>query len=245
MSLFKSWFDISEQKNTDMSTIVIDEKKSSSGRRKTNRKSRQLYKPIKLVTPLAKDGQCFSVLSQGYPGRNISRYDHKPYMVRQVVFASNAFSTSTMADGFPLLNFNVSGLDQASTLAALFDQYRICAVELLITPKVSPSSTLIATEWASVLDYDDSTALSTYAQAMDYQNCVVSTVYQTQYRLVVPHAKSNLAATNNAGSVVSPWIDWADTSITHYGVKMATKQTASAIAFDVTYIFWVENRNVR
>jgi hypothetical protein len=168
------------------------------------------------------------------------------FRIPQEVLLSGSFTTSTSGPTFMAYYFTVNTLDQISALQSLFDQYRIVLVEFWLCPEVlAPTAT---NNVATVIDYDDATALGTYAQALDYVNCQSAPGTAAHYRSFVPHAA--LAAYSGTfvsyANVASPWIDAASPTVQHYGVKVAaTLEPTTAISYDVTYRLTTEWRNVR
>lgn len=167
------------------------------------------------------------------------------FRVSQEVLVSAAFTSSSALATFGAFNFVVSALDQISPLTALFDQYRIAMIELWVTPQGSAVS--VTGNIASVIDYDDSNALTTYAQALDYVNVVSTEAGVAHYRRFVPH----VAVAAYSGTFASfanetaPWIDAASTGVQHYGLKLAATIAGSIVPYDLHYRLHTEWRNVR
>jgi hypothetical protein len=111
-----------------------------------------------------------------------------------------------------------------SSLAAVFDQYRINMIEIRLTPH-APNAFITSTQPVgqlyTVLDYDDATALASGAAAVAYSDCIVSPPYANQRRCFRPRVA--LAAYSGAftsyANVASPWIDASSSTVNHYGVK--------------------------
>jgi len=169
------------------------------------------------------------------------------YTIPQEYLLGTALTANNTVPTFASFNFQVSSLDQISSLTALFDQYRIKQVECWIAPKLGPIQTP-GNNLASVIDYDDSAALTTYAQALDYVNCCSSNGSLAHYRKFVPHCA--VAAYSGTfvsfANVAAPWIDAASTSVQHYGLKLAsTVSVPATFNYDVTVRLLTEWRNAR
>jgi hypothetical protein len=140
-------------------------------------------------------------------------------------------------------------LDQYTQLSQVFDQYRILMAEVWLTPHTSADISLGQGQWFSVLDFDDSTNLTSVAAAQDYQNCLSSPQTCGHYRKFQPHVANALyapSAFSSFGNVASPWIDAASGTVAHYGVKFAaTPSTVAVQIFDLTIKLLVELRAVR
>jgi hypothetical protein len=101
---------------------------------------------------------------------------------------------------------------------------------------------------SSVIDLDDSTLLTQPNQAGDYSSCVTTEPTQGHYRHWVPHAAIaayNASLPTGFANQASPWLDTSSPSVTHYGIKLATSVTASAIVYDFNTRLIVEFRSVR
>jgi len=176
---------------------------------------------------------------------NMNRYitDNLPYTIQETVLTAGFSTTSTVVVTYASQNFTLSQLDQVGSYTALFDQYRFDEIELWLTPRTELNlGTLV-----SVIDYDDSTVLTTYASATDYQNALTAPLSMSHYRRFVPHAA--VAAYSGTfvsfDNVTAPWIDCASPSVQHYGFKTACTVTTPAVALDLTIRYKVSFRNVR
>jgi hypothetical protein len=140
----------------------------------------------------------------------------------------------------------IGSLDQVSAFLALFDQYRVTAIEVWVVPRITTitSATANAGQLASVIDYDDSTSLGSFAAALDYENVLVGSGVDGHYRKWVPHVAviTGASGVENASMV---WIDAASTAVIHYGMKMVWTSTDVAYVSDIFVRYWTEWRNVR
>ncbi len=163
--------------------------------------------------------------------------------------ASPWMNTSASVPTFAVANFVASNVDQIGALTAVFDQYRFARIEAWITPRVtsSNSSSQNVGLLHTVIDFDDSTNLSSVAQANDYTNVVVSSGLDGHYRTFVPHAA--LAAYSGTftsyANVEAPWIDAASTGVQHYGIKAACTTTDVTYMYDLVVRIHMQWRNVR
>jgi hypothetical protein len=112
-----------------------------------------------------------------------------------------------------------------TSLQAVFDQYKIVKIEVVFMT----NSTAIAASTAigdlyTVLDYDDSTALSSIGSVQAYSNCITSHPGQSQRRCFRPRVA--VAAYSTGGftqykNEAAGWIDSASATVQHFGVKYA------------------------
>jgi hypothetical protein len=203
---------------------------------------------------LAGDGTVWSINSQAIPRMKFKYPDNQVFKFVQTSELLGALSQSNIAFTGTAASFSAAAVNQFSSFAAVFDQYKITEIELWIVPRHAVSPTTASTTndglLYSVVDYDDSTALTTAAAHEQYTNCVVSSSTSGHYRRFIPHvAMANYAGTftgyTNSGPV---WIDCNTTGTLQYGVKFgvsACDVAGNANAYDLIYRLHVEFRNVR
>jgi len=182
------------------------------------------------------------------PNFRTRRPDSQIYRFQQMI-SYGTLSTNTVTETQLSSYFGLSALNQAGTFTALFDQYRITKVEYWISPRTTAVTTASANpgRLVSVVDYDDANALTSIAEAMEYQNALVSSGVDGHYRCFRPHAA--LAAYTGAftgyQNTASPWIDAASPSVQHYGVKVIVSPTDAVYTYDITVRLTCEFRNAR
>jgi len=197
-------------------------------------------------TRQAADGRNWSMIIQARPATTLpQRVQNIPFNITQEANAGTLVTTSTSTPSFGSLYFTVAGLDQISSLTAVFDQYRINMVEAWILPFFGTSNGY--TSYSSVIDYDDASNLTTYAQALDYTNVVETQISNGHYRKFVPHvAVAAFSGTfTSYENVTAPWIDCSSTAVQHYGLKIASPATSVSSTITATYRLHVSFRNVR
>lgn len=140
------------------------------------------------------------------------------YQGSTVVQAANAVSVVSF-------NFQVNSLANVGSWAAIFDQYRIDAAMIEFVPRQNSRLVSVAGdipgELFTVLDYDDSTTLSSAATAEQYPTCQIVPCWDGVVRYVVPRVAvaAYSGAFSSYGNVPSLWIDAASLTVQHYGVK--------------------------
>jgi len=179
-------------------------------------------------------------------------FSNQVYNIVQAYDAGTVFTTSVTVPTFAALNFTLNSLDQVSSLTAVFDQYRIRCVEARFIP-IAYSGTagvnipLSTGKTTSVLDYDDSSVLTTYAAALDYQNEMTTETGMPFTRTIRPH----IATAGYSGAFTSfinddaQWIDAAYPSVQHYGIKVANTVSVVTVAYSAIIRMWIQFRNVR
>jgi hypothetical protein len=148
-------------------------------------------------------------------------------------------------------NFTFSVLTQASSLGAVFDQYRLAEIEVTIRPTYTTAiSGMLVPLIYSVIDYDDSTTLTGGASTYEaYTNCT-TTQFETVVRRWRPHASSSGLTSGGlvAGvNIESPWIDIANSTVEHFGLKLGMDAGNSGALAGLTINFraLVQVKNVR
>lgn len=140
-------------------------------------------------------------------------------------------TSSAGADGGFTYHFILSDLPQASSYSALFDSYRVNKVIFKAIPNVSltsaPTSAGQSTKEVqflnSCLDYDDSTALTTLNQCLEYETFMQTPMYKPHVRTFVPAVSQQVYKTS--GTTIGfqqrrkQWVDIAYTDVEHYGIK--------------------------
>jgi len=88
-----------------------------------------------------------------------------------------------------VLAFRLSYLDQAATFSALFDQFRICQIQVTFRPLITQAPPMVTTvtmpTFVTVVDIDDATAPGSIASMREYNNALPS-IYETTQRTFVP-----------------------------------------------------------
>jgi hypothetical protein len=135
----------------------------------------------------------------------------------------------------------------AAAYETLFDQYRIIECDAVFRPKQNVTFDGVATAYSQplyiVTDFDDSTALTSVAQATQYDSCIQLEAYQSCRRSFVPmcNAPTFTGGTFSAATPLpAPWIDLAYPSVQHYGLKwFSPSQGASFVPvweLEFTYV---------
>jgi hypothetical protein len=157
------------------------------------------------------------------------------------------FSTSTTLTTFTALNFQLNNFGNASNFSGVFDQYRLRMVEVTLYPSVDQNPTGTTGLLHSAIDYDDSNALTSITQILDYQNVVITRGDEVQKRTFIPHAAvaAYAAAFTSFANETSPWIDAANLTVQHYGIKYANTASTSVNTFSVVVRAWFQFRGVR
>jgi hypothetical protein len=187
-------------------------------------------------------------LSNPPPKLNNFVPDNQVYKITQEINNVSSFTSSTTVPVFFAKYYFINALDQITSIGQIFDQYRIDEVEEWIFPSLIGNTNNAATGLlASVIDYDDATVLSTYAQAEDYTNVIQGPASEGHYRRFKPHvAVASYSGTfTSFTNVESPWIDLSSPSVQHYGLKTAVQPSGVAQSYSTVTRLHISLRNVR
>lgn len=142
-----------------------------------------------------------------------------------IVRSQNHIALSAQATSSTALSTNFT-LGATSIGSGQWDQYKILAARVTIVPDQNAvglftNSTTSYVPLYCVLDFDDSSNLSSIAGAQAYSNCVVLGAGESCERLFKPRMaigaySGTFASFANVGDL---WIDAASTGVQHYGIK--------------------------
>jgi len=180
-----------------------------------------------------------------------SKRGQKIYMFKRHCTLS-PFVVSNTINSNAAYNFSLQDLPNYTEFTNLYDMYKINAVKLTMLPQMTQNVSLgtinnpIANARVfSVIDYNDSVALSTPDQAREYQSCKVTTILRTHKRYLKPKIQDD-------GKVYTPgrpWINCSSPAIDYYGVKFVAEPMFSTTSFDFTYIveavYYLSFKNVK
>ncbi len=174
-------------------------------------------------------------------------------------YSSGLLYQNSATEGLVAIPFCLADLNQVSTLSALFDQYRIDRIHLRIRPKntafflasVASPNQSSPDVWVAA-DFDDGSTPTSVASIREYQNAVVLNAGDSLDMIIEPSVTPAVysgGAFSGYGVEASRWLDVANTSIPHYGVKIGiTALQASATysyQWDVEAWYTVSFRNIR
>jgi hypothetical protein len=182
------------------------------------------------------------------PVRNVV---HK--FCRTVKYTSAAGGVAANSLVYP---FALSDLPGYTEFTTLYDQYMIESVELVLIPSITQlmSNYPIVGSNISVVDYDDSVALASVTAALQYETAQIHPLTDRIVRRVEPRIalqanNANSGASAGQVSARSQYIDSANASVPHYGIKIYLDAEASSGSVYVTYTvyarFWIALRQTR
>jgi hypothetical protein len=128
----------------------------------------------------------------------------------------------------------ISAYAGASSLLAVFDQYRIEQVECWIEIS-APNNTGSLPELYSCVDLDDANGPTSVGQVQDHLGAIVSGGLAGHYHKWRPHVAVAVysGAFTSFSNAESCWIDSASPNVQHYGLKAATLSTGALFSFNI------------
>jgi hypothetical protein len=173
-----------------------------------------------------------------------TRLDNIPFNLYQTSDKGVLLTTSSGAEVDASLSFQFADFGNASAMSGMFDQYRIREVEVWVTPTYQDYlGGNSAARYAVVVDYDNVNTVS-FATAQEYTNCSVAPATTGVYMKFRPHVGMTVGSNSSAANVVSPWIDTAVPSVTHYGIKFSAPATNVTYTLGVRYRAHIQLRNM-
>jgi hypothetical protein len=155
--------------------------------------------------------------------------------------------TSTTLNTNVAWYFTLNQLAQAGSFGALFDQYRIAMVEVLIKTRVN-AQTAFGSNAGFLFCYEDfdDAALPTLGTAEQRANAQCTAGYESQVHRFVPHVANAVysGAFTSFGNSTAPWIDCASLTVQHYGLKAVWTPTSAVMTWDVVARVHLQFRNV-
>lgn len=146
------------------------------------------------------------------------------------------------------INFTLSQVPSFGEFTALYDQYKIKAVKCTLIPRhteVALSGTITQGNMWSVFDYDDSIIPTSLDTLLQYQNTKRTRMNQTHSRYLKPMVRM-LASGATGAPKRNQWIDVADSSLEHYGIKFWFDSRGTApVTYDVQIKYYLAFKNVR
>lgn len=171
--------------------------------------------------------------------------------VYNIVASYESSAAATSSNTLPTFTAWATSLglfDKASSYESVFDQYRIVMLEYTWLPG---SNTVVsggnAGMFSTVIDYDDDTALTTTAQALDYASCLSTDGVTIHKRTFRPHIAGAVysGAFTSFQNLTGAWIDCASPNVKHYGMKTAWSVTTNPYVYDFIVRAWIQFRNTR
>jgi len=156
---------------------------------------------------------------------------------------------SDLTGGLYFVFSNISGY---SNFATVFDQYRLRAVSVTLSPRAIPvsSPTDIQPRLWTCFDYDDANAINR-AMIEQYDSCVLSPPGTGVTRTIVPRmaVAAYSGSFTSYANVADMWLDIASPNVQHYGVKFVIEAGVAGqtnlVMYALSYTAFWEFRSTR
>lgn len=176
---------------------------------------------------------------------------------KRTQYYSGLWTNSTTSDVFNNISFILASVPGYTEFTSLYDQYRINGVKITLIPRGNQSDIGAASTTAaqsvgifSVVDYDDTSLLTSLNQALQYQNCKMTRTHQQHSRYLKPRVEVNALSSTAPGNAnvmpVRGWVDCDFPNTPHQGVKYVFQQSPNSVqTFDVKVDYYLAFKNVR
>jgi len=166
------------------------------------------------------------------------------YRYKQVVLNPIGIGNISVGAGATFLNAYSFSLNQVGgnlgAFGNLYDQYKIEKVSITFVPKYTDSDIGTAPTGgqlpmiATCLDYDDATIPLTFGDILERQDAKLHRGKMIT-RTLKPAVAFSVSTGATAGIALkqSPWLDVANTTVPHFGVKIGITGTSVVQAYDI------------
>lgn len=166
------------------------------------------------------------------------------------VVASNSGAVSNS------YSFNIASLPDITDFSNLFDQYKLNAIEVTFIPNITsndmnPVSTYYEMPNVhSIIDRDDDAAPGALTNLMQYPSYRRTRGHQVHKRYWKPALAQTIyktGATTGTAQKGPMWLDLADTTIPHFGLKLYIDQTNAStnIKYSMYVKYFLQFKGIR
>jgi hypothetical protein len=163
------------------------------------------------------DAQEFKGRSNQVPQRIPRSFERQ---IHWITTNYEGFATVTPAGTALSLNFQVNSMPNITALSAVFDQYCIREVTVKFQPQDFGLTNTNFGQSVTVIDHDDSNALSSITAGLQYSTCLANNGDKAVTRVVAPRfAVGSYSGAFTGFGNMTGWIDAASSQVQHYGIK--------------------------
>lgn len=172
---------------------------------------------------------------------------------KRSVYQINAYSAPSGATTHFQNDFSLASLPDFTDFTKLYDAYMIKAVAFTLIPKSNVADIQTGVPLCtihSVLDYDDSTLLTSLNDYVQYENYKTTRSSRPHKRYLIPAVEQAVAAGGLSVATIAvqkkkQWLDCDITNVRHYGIKFAVVNGGPAqIDFDVKITMYLAMKQV-
>lgn len=194
----------------------------------------------------------WSIAADPFPKPKLGFGDQQIYTIVEGVQVAGWLTPSNSVEVPASRTFQLSDFSDASSLAAVFDSFRIMDVECWIVPRFTAdqlgaqSTGLLV----SVVDLNDISNLVSVQTALASTNAMVGSTVDGHYRRFVPMAAEEVyksgVSTGYAEKPASTWMNTADAAVPFFALKaISTTVVTAAVSYDLIFRMKVQFRRVR
>jgi hypothetical protein len=165
--------------------------------------------------------------------------------------AYQTFTWTTTSITVPVLTgnyFTFGGLGYASSLATVFDQYRVKRIQVLLQPGITMTTDTVPEPalWASAVDQDNAGTPASLASLVCKPGTCVSGFTSGHYHSWKPSIAIDAynGAFTGYANADEQWIDCTNTNVQYYGLKTACEVSNVAITIKAIVLMDVELRGI-
>lgn len=189
--------------------------------------------------------------------RKVRSVMKKIYYYKQPILNPTLLGPQTLIGGAgDLLGGVTINLAQAGgnvgPFTSLYDQYSIRKVVWMLIPRFNMSETTTGGQIPNVatcLDFDDGNAPANYGDVLQRQNAKIHRGNKIIKRVFKPSCNFVVDASTGAlAPKMSPWLDVANITVPHFGLKFAiqnTVPTGTDLDYDVVVKYYLAFKQVR
>lgn len=149
---------------------------------------------------------------------------------------------------FNAYNFTLSVLPNITDFTSLYDQYKINGVKFSLIPRHTEVgiTAAVGSQVMSVLDFDDDSVPTSINDLLQYGNMKQTRGNVNHSRYFKPSIRTSVDVIGGTGYQISKprWLDLANLTIKHYGLKYAIEQAGVAISYDVKIDIYFQCKNL-
>lgn len=173
---------------------------------------------------------------------------------------------SALQANYNAINFQLNDITSAAELTSLYDEYCITKIVCEFIPRAGALSDTIAGAYGNVdqqygavqpfmtvIDYDDSNAPANRTELLQYQTAKYTKPTAKHVRVLSPKIAVQtykIPVSSGYSAKSRQWIDCADNTVPHYGIKWAWDQSVPApqggvVVMDIYCTYYVKFKGVR
>jgi hypothetical protein len=175
-----------------------------------------------------------------------------PHLKRNKVYSfiksySTSITTSTTVDTSGSYPVNLTNCPEYASYVAIFDSWRIAAIEWTLV--IYQGANVTQAPIYTVIDYDDSTNLTSQAAALEYDTVMITAGNAVHRRVYKPRvavaAYAPSAFTSFAQGQQNQWIDTASAGVPFYGIKAYCAASGQAVTWSVNQRILYQFKNTK